>query len=247
VQGRLLDNETRLPVINGTVTLLDSLGVSVARVLTDSEGRFTLRAGTPGRYTLRGRGLGYRGGLQPRLDLGEGEEVTMDLHLDPEPLEMEPLEVSAERVRSELERQGFFRRRERGNGFFLTPARLKARPPVSEVEVIGRAPFVEIERSWNGSRVLMRSTGRACEPAIFVDNVEVRGSAFGNPIIVEDHVNFADIVALEVFRAFAEIPQELAVGLESCGVIMIWTVWSELRSKKGGGGGGGAVAPRQSL
>jgi hypothetical protein len=29
----------------------------------------------------------------------------------------------------------------------------------------------------------------------------------------------------------------LAVGLFSgCGVIMIWTVWSQLRSKKAGGG-----------
>lgn len=57
---------------------------------------------------------------------------------------------------------------------------------------------------------------------------------------LEDHVNFADIVAVEVFRGTAEVPPELALGFEECGVIMIWTVWSERRSKKAGGGGGAA-------
>jgi hypothetical protein len=53
-------------------------------------------------------------------------------------------------------------------------------------------------------------------------------------VFLEDHVNFADIVAIEVYRGLAEIPQELAVGTEDCGVIMVWTVYSELRNRKGG-------------
>jgi hypothetical protein len=65
---------------------------------------------------------------------------------------------------------------------------------------------------------------------IFVDDF-----AFRKGDNLEDHVNFADIVAVEVFRGHSEIPQELAVGMEKCGVVMIWTVWSEVRSKKGGG------------
>ena len=230
VSGRLLDNESRRPVVNGTVTLADSLGRSVARVLTDSDGQFTVRAPQPGRYTLRGWGLGYRGGLQPRFDLGEGEEITTDLYLVPDPLVMDPLEVSAERVRSELERQGFYERMAKRRGFFLTPSHLKTRPPITEAEVIARAPFVEIDRSWTGSRVLMLSGGRRCRPDILVDNFGVTGEH------LEDNVNFADIVALEVYRGSAEIPYELAVGFSGCGVIMIWTVWSQLRSKKAGGG-----------
>jgi hypothetical protein len=105
-----------------------------------------------------------------------------------------------------LERQGFYERRERGRGFFLTPLQLKARPPITEAEVLGRAPFVEIRRSWTGSTVRMREGGRACKPKIFVDDFPAYGST------LEDYVNFADIVALEVYRGHAEIPQELAVG-----------------------------------
>ena len=186
IRGKLFDNETRLPVINGTVTLFDdSLGASVARTLTGSDGRFILRVPRPGQYTLRGWGLGYRGGLEPRLVLAEGDSVVMDLYLMPDPLELEPLRISAERVRSELERQGFFQRREQGRGFFLTPSQLKAHPPITEAELLDRAPFVELQRSWLGSRVRMRSFGQACDPTIFIDN---------NPIakgeMVEDFVRF---------------------------------------------------------
>ena len=72
----------------------------------------------------------------------------------------------------------------------------------------------------------MREAGRVCSPKLLIDNIEVRGGS------IEDHVDFADILAIEVYRGYAEIPQELAVGWDSCGVIMIWTVWSELRSRR---------------
>ena len=96
---------------------------------------------------------------------------------------------------------------------------------------MSRAPFVEVERTWTGSRVRMREFGDLCDPMLFIDDFQVQG---GN---LEDHVNFADIVAVEVYRGPGEIPQELAVGWETCGVIMIWTVWSELRSRNSRGGG----------
>lgn len=231
VRGRLLDSESERPVINGTVTLIDSLEVAVARTLSDSAGGFELAGPHPGPFSIKAKGVGYQGFPVP-VTLVEGSEVTADVYLRPNPLLLEPLLVSAERVRSELERQGFFRRREEGHGFFLTPSHLKARPPITEAEVIGRVPFVEIDRSWNGSRVLMRRRGSTCDPAILIDNSLIKKGEN-----IEDHVNSADIVAVEVFRGIAEIPPELALGLESCGAVMIWTIWSERRSRKAGGGG----------
>ena len=230
VRGRLLDSESEWPIINGSVTLLDSLGVAVDRALSDSAGNFELAGPHPGPFSIKGRGVGYQGFPVP-VTLVEGSEVSADVYLRPNPLLLEPLLVSAERIRTELERQGFFRRREIGHGFFLTPSHLKARPPISEAEVLGRVRFVEIDRSWNGSRALLRSRGDTCNPAILIDNLIVKK---GDSL--EDHVNFADIVAVEVFRGTAEIPPELALGFEECGVIMIWTVWSERRSKKRSGG-----------
>jgi hypothetical protein len=237
IHGRLIDNETRRGVVNGTVALLDSLGIAVARVLSGSEGNFIIHAPRPGTYTLRGSGLGYRGGLQPRADVAEGQELQVDIYLAPEPIALEPLSITGNRVRQELERQGFWRRRENGTGFFLTPGQLAVRPPVTEAELLDRAPFVYLDRTkrWSGTVPTMRSFGEECVPAVLVDDIPVPvGRPMGihqPPPTLEEYVNFADITALEVYRGPGEIPHELTLPFESCGVIMIWTVWSERRSR----------------
>jgi hypothetical protein len=236
ISGRLIDNETRRGVVNGTVVLLDTMGLAVARVLSGSDGDYVIQARRPGRYTLRGSGLGYRGGLLAQLEVVEGDDLRMDIYLDPEPIALEPLSITGNRVRRELERQGFWRRREDRTGFFLTPAQLANRPPVTEAEVLDRAPFVHIDRGrrWSGTVPTMRAFGEECVPAVLVDNIPVpvgRPMGAGQPPpTLEDYVNFADITALEVYRGFGEIPHELALPFESCGVIMIWTRWSELRA-----------------
>jgi hypothetical protein len=237
ISGRLIDNETRRGVVNGTVALLDTMGIAVARVLSGSEGVYVIRAPRPGRYTVRGSGLGYRGGLLSQLDLAEGEEVHLDLYLAPAPIELEPLSITGNRVRQELERQGFWRRRENGTGFHLTPGQLAARPPITEAELIGRAPFVYVDRTarWDGTIPKMRSFGEECVPAVLVDDIPVPvGRPVGirePPPTLEEFVNSAHITALEVYRGFGEIPHELSLPFESCGVIMIWTVWSEGRNR----------------
>ena len=239
ISGRLIDNETRRGVVNGTVALLDTMGIAVARVLSGSEGDYVIHAPGPGRYTLRGSGMGYRGGLDSQLDVEEGDEAHLDIFLVPAPIALEPLSITGNRVRQELERQGFWRRREEGTGFFLTPGQLAVRPPVTEAEVIARAPFVYLDRRmrWDGTIPTMRSFGQACVPAVLVDDIPVPvGRPVGinePPPTLEEYVNFADITALEVYRGFGEIPHELTMPFESCGVIMIWTVWSERRNRKG--------------
>ncbi len=237
VSGRLIDNETRRGVVNGTVALVDTMGIPVARVLSGSDGEYVVRAPKPGRYTLRGSGMGYRGGLLSQLDLAEGDEVHLDLYLAPAPIALEPISITGSRVRQELERQGFWRRREAGTGFHLTPGQLAFRPPVTEAELIGRAPFVYLDRvtRWDGTIPKMRSFGEECVPAVLVDDIPVPvGRPIGinePPPTLEEYVNFADITALEVYRGFGEIPHELTLPFERCGVIMIWTVWSEGRNR----------------
>jgi hypothetical protein len=230
VRGHLVDYRTRSPVINGNVALRDSIGAVVARTATDDEGAYQLRARTPGTYSLLAVGLGYRTTPIEPFPMMAGDTITIDISLNPDPLVLDPLLVSAERIRTELQRQGFYERMELGRGFFLTPEQLKRRPPITEAEVIRRAPFVEINRTWTGSTARMRYRGRQCRPLIFVDDMPAMG------VTLEDHVNFADIIAVEVYRGIAEIPLELATGWNECGVIMIWTVWSEMRRKKRGGG-----------
>ena len=239
VEGRLFDNETRGSVINGNVALRDTMGAVVARTATDAEGRFTLRAPEAGTYSILAVGLGYRSTPTGPIEVRMGAATTLEIFLLPKPLQLDPLVVTAERIRTELQRQGFYQRKEKGYGYFLSPEDLRMRPPINELEVIRRAPFIYLDPQYLGSeqRIIMRAFGRQCVPILYVDGVE-RQWWPGRAGVVQDWVNFADIIAVEVFRGQGEIPQELVIGWDNtCGLVQVWTIWSEQRSKRRAGGG----------
>ena len=239
VGGQLFDNQTGNVVINGNVALRDTMGAVVARTATDGEGRFTLRAPQAGTYSLLAIGLGYRSTPTSRFEVGEEGVTSVEIFLHPKPIELDPLLVTAERIRTELQRQGFYIRKAKGYGYFISPEDIRRRPPINELELIRRAPFVYLNPQFVGSeaRIVLRAAGRPCTPVLFVDGVE-RTWWPGRAGVVQDWVNFAEIVAVEVFRGYWEIPHEWALIDNSCGLIMVWTIWSEQRSKRRGGGGG---------
>jgi hypothetical protein len=239
VEGRLYDNQTGAVVVNGNVALRDSVGAVVVRAATDVQGRFSLRAPGPGRYSLLAAGLGYRTTPTGWIELVEEGITDFDIFLHPKPIELAPLLVTAERIRTELQRQGFYKRMEKGYGHFITPEEIRMRPPINEMELVMRAPFVYRDPAFLGSesRIQLRAMGRACTPVLFVDGME-RQWWPGREGVLQDWVDSSDVIAVEVFRGAAEIPTEWALFDDSCGLIMVWTIWSEQRSRRRGGGGG---------
>jgi hypothetical protein len=70
VTGQLMDANADRPVAAAFVQLLDSAGVPQAGAITDSVGRFALKAKAPGAYRLRAQRLGYESVTSPVLRLG---------------------------------------------------------------------------------------------------------------------------------------------------------------------------------
>jgi hypothetical protein len=64
------------PVPAARVVLQDEGGRVVHAVLTDSEGRFALRAPAAGRYVLRGERIGYAASVSGPLALADGEQAS---------------------------------------------------------------------------------------------------------------------------------------------------------------------------
>ena len=79
VRGIVIDSVSRMPVGSGFVVLLDSSGFEVARSLSDRDGRFSLRAPSPGLYRLRSERIGFRAFLSEPLDLSDGQILDFTL------------------------------------------------------------------------------------------------------------------------------------------------------------------------
>jgi len=70
VVGRLVDGSAERPVAEAFVQLIDTSGERIAGALTDSTGRFVLRARQPGDYRLRAERLGYESVTSELITLG---------------------------------------------------------------------------------------------------------------------------------------------------------------------------------
>lgn len=116
-----------------------------------------------------------------------------------------------------LERSGFFRRRARGEGWFLTRYDpLFQRRRLSDV--LRGAPGVNVDEGGGGARVSNARSGRTCPYAVFVDGTYTS-------IRNIDELTAEDVDAIEVYRGPAEVP--LAYRAPSydrtCGALLVWT------------------------
>lgn len=95
--GRVTDESTGEPVAGAMISLLDSEREVARRVVSDSAGRYTVEAPDPGEYWLLADFLGYELLESPLLRFAGGDTVTVDFELPVDAIELEGLEVAAQR------------------------------------------------------------------------------------------------------------------------------------------------------
>ncbi|HYJ78530.1 MAG TPA: carboxypeptidase-like regulatory domain-containing protein, partial [Longimicrobiaceae bacterium] len=83
VRGELVERGSGQPIRAAMVLLLDSAGARRVAALTDSAGRFELRAPAAGTYRLRAERVGFRSTVSPPLALGAGQVRAYRMEGDP--------------------------------------------------------------------------------------------------------------------------------------------------------------------
>src|SRR6476661_1936115 len=81
VRGSVVDSATLHAISDFTIQLLDSTGTGVAAALAQPDGRFSLRAPVPGRYSLRVLRIGFRRTETPFFHVGAGETVEQSVQM----------------------------------------------------------------------------------------------------------------------------------------------------------------------
>jgi hypothetical protein len=99
LRGHLVDAESGAGMAASLVVLLDAARAQRATVLTDSLGRFVLRAPAEGTYTLRAERIGYQSTTSAPLRLGAGETLTYEMRISAQPILLAPIVAQAGRRR----------------------------------------------------------------------------------------------------------------------------------------------------
>jgi Carboxypeptidase regulatory-like domain len=94
VQGRVIDEETGVPIAGAVVVLLDQDSSQVRAALTSALGAFRLRDVEPGVYRLRAEMIGRQSVVSTRFR--PVDEVDHQLRLPARPIELRGLDVTGE-------------------------------------------------------------------------------------------------------------------------------------------------------
>jgi hypothetical protein len=198
-----------------------SVGVvgTTLRTTSDTSGRFRLAGLPAGSRTLQIRRLGYRAASVP-VSVEGGGSGTVTVTMVPVPRELDPVLIEASRQPAVRYLQGFYERRSKGHGYFITRDQLATRNWSDMTDVLrSLVPSVRITSS-RMARNAIRLRGSRCAPLVWLDGAPALAGEFDLDVITPESVS-----GVEVYAGPATVPVEFRStrGLEACGVIVVWS------------------------
>lgn len=190
------------------------------RTRTNDAGGFRVGVVPVGRTTVAFRRLGFApANTVVTLRAGQIDSLVMSLTMVAATLPGVVVEDEAT-ARSKQFIAGFWDRRSKGFGNFLTRAEIEAREASAFVDLVRNIPSTAIV-SVNGRstiRFKRSMSGRDCPPQYFVDGLRIEQ---GSP----DEFTPEDVEAIEIYAGPATTPPQFAPRpwSNTCGAIVIWT------------------------
>ncbi|MDB4914879.1 MAG: TonB family protein [Gemmatimonadetes bacterium] len=188
---------------------------------TNELGGFRLPSVAPGDAKVSVRRLGYEPALvDVKLKAGQIDSLVLSLTSSAAALPGVLVEGEAD-SRSKRMLAGFWERRNRGFGHFMTHDEIVKKDPHDFTDIVRSMPSVQIVER-NGRRLIRfpRAPGTRgdCPPQYWVDGMRAEGAT-------PDEFPAGDIEAVEVYSGPSTIPPQFAPKMSTyaCGVIVIWT------------------------
>jgi hypothetical protein len=233
--GTVVDATTRAPVEGALVRLVSDDGAVAAQVLSDARGRVRLLPGEGGRFTVRAERLGFAPSRGAPVELFRGTR-RVEIRLATEAIPLEEMVVTVRGQFPALERSGFYRREQFGQGIMLDRDAVEALAPAGTGDILRRQPGVMPGPSSRGNTtrrffVFPRATAAHdfCLAAVYLDGQMVRqGGPISNPdaeerMTLDEIVPAQDVEGMEIYETPSAVPAQFSGPGAACGVVVIWT------------------------
>ena len=181
---------------------------------TDSTGAFSIERIPPGRHTLR---LVWQDRVSEdyQVVLRAGQHLELAILLDVGGVELSPIIVEATSSEAVLSLAGFYQRRGKGFGRFVTGEDIEKRRPAN------------LSAMLTTSGITMRCVRTACYPARYASGRRCAVPVFLDGLRVDvvglDAQPVQDVLGIEVYRQGADTPAEFSRWSADCGAVLIWT------------------------
>lgn len=236
LRGRLIDVISDQPIAGGMLALVPVDGGESTVTITDAQGSWQLQAARPGAYYVSAKRIGYQPWVAGPIELAAGDDIASVFRLRPIPVLLDPVEVTAARVKRYLEFTGFFERQKSNFGHFMTPDDIAKRRATTITSLLTTVPGVRLVSMTGASAgpqfVQLRGSnltyGGVCRPRVYVDGlVFARGDSrpvrladeeatevaldqelhqMDQALSLDDIGHPSTIAAIEIYRSASQVP-----------------------------------------
>ena len=229
VRATATDAASGAPVAEALVRVEAADGTVAAAGFTGEDGAVVLRMRQGGSYRVRAERPGYFA-IAEAVAVGPGGTVGAELRMIQRPFTIDTVKViaRAQRRGHERGRDGFERRRQMQEGVFLDSAYLAAKyeRSLQPADLLRGVPGIEVPphilerrpRSLRGWRCMVMLLDGYPLQLRFRD---------GGGRKLSEVIGPRDVVAVEVYREYSEVPPEFQryaySGMYRCGVYLYWT------------------------
>lgn len=208
--GTVASSKNGRPLAGVMVAVKGTRGFHV----TDSTGTFAIAQLPPGRHVLR-LSVGDRVSEDYQIALAPAQTLEIAILLDVGSVELDPIVIEATSASLPLSLAGFYARRDKGFGRFVTGDDIERRSPATLSAMLAGTGVVMRCNRANCIPVRVQS-GRRCPVAVFVDGMRVDDYNI-------DGIPPENVLGIEVYRGAAETPAAFSRHSSPCGAILIWT------------------------
>lgn len=219
VRGSVVDAATGAPVARAAVRLL-AADSALAVAVTDTAGRFVIRAPRAGAFRVSATRLGYAETRSGELLLSPGDVLDVVYQLPQQTVTLDPLQVVTQRRLPWRLVQFEERAARAGPGVVIVRRdELLRRSPSRATDALNGIGGLRIRRHYVSSigtqpQLQARS---GCIPAVFIDGVHVDAGS-----LLDDQLTVNDIEGVEIYRTASDAPAEYRTR-SICAVVLVWT------------------------
>jgi hypothetical protein len=226
LSGLVMDARTGHPL---SAVYVEFNGVDTATTQRDGTFGFEQVEWNAGTNAVAFRRMGYRVALHEVQVERADTAMWMNVLLEPLAVDLAEVVISGERLVVPAHMRGFYDRRERGVGSFLTREEIERRMAPRLIDILLTIPGVRIKGS--DEHVYLVRAGPRCRnteppipPVIFVDGRTWASILADDPITeLLYSIRPETVMGIEVYDSQAQVPFEFQRRETRCGAIVIWT------------------------
>lgn len=223
LRGLVIETGSLRPLQGIEVAVLDADRERVATTMTDRDGRFALRP-PAGEYFVYAVGLSHTEMVAGPLEIPETGFVEVKLRLEAVAVTLgDSLLVSVE-GNKKLEAMGFYRRRRRAVGVFLSDEDIRLKTnAVTVSQLLVGLPGIKIDNTGIVTLTGMMTGSGYCPYSVYIDGARRVSRRQPNENWAKTLIRPDEVAGIEVYRRIAEVPIQYSGSDAGCGVILIWT------------------------